>query len=265
MAAAKVAKAPRAGESLYAAYEQGHADWLRRRRRSIFLSSVWWVPALGALAVVAGALTRFPAFGVIVFVLGVAGVFDVAFRRPDRLIVVKTRASAEAATGRLLRYVEIRGGARVLHDRMVTGTAEPFRIEHLVICPRGVFLVDSKQWAGHGVSLVGRDLYVDKVDQGAVFKQLVDRAKVLGELLTGAAAADEEVGVVTVVPVVAQHGAKFKATPMNLYNVVLLSPEQLPPLLRRPDLRWSASATQNLVSAAELLLIRNQPEVPTSG
>lgn len=263
MAAGKPAKAPRAGESLYAAYEQGHADWLRSRRRGILLSAVWWVPGLVLVGIIAGTLTRLPAFGVIIIVLGVVGVLDAAFRRPERLLTVKSRASAEAATGRLLRGVEIRGGASVLHDRLVTGVAEPFRIEHLVISPRGAFLIDSKQWTGHGVSLIGRDLYVDKVDQGESFKKLVDRAKVVGELLTNAAAADEEVGIVTVVPVVAQYGAQFKATPKNLYNTVLLYPEQLPGLLRRPDLRWSPSATANLVTAAELLLVRTRPEIPT--
>jgi hypothetical protein len=260
MAAGRVAQAPRAGESLHATYEQRHADWIRRRRRGIWLSAVWWGPALVAAAIGVGSVLRFPAFGVIFLVLSAAAVIDVAFSRPDSLVLVKTRATAETATGRLLRHVEIRGGASVLHDRMLTGAADPFAVEHLVVSPRGIFLVDTKQWAGHSVRLLGRDLFLDNVDQGAVFKQLAEHARVLGETLTAAAGADEEVGVVTVTPLLALHGTEIRATPLTIHNVVLLTPEQLPGILRRPDLRWSPSAVNSLTAAAELLLIRKDPE-----
>jgi hypothetical protein len=265
MAAGRVAQAPRAGESLHATYEQRHADWIRRRRRGVWLSAVWWGPLLVAMAIGSGVLLKFPAFGVLFLVLSAAAVIDVAFCKPDALVLVKSRASAESATGRLLRYVEIRGGATVLHDRMVFGTAEPFEIEHLVVSPRGVFLIDSKQWTDRGVRLLGRDLYLDNDNQSPGFKKLAEQARTLGELLTGAAGTDEEVGVVTVVPVVAVHGDEIRSTPLNIHNVILLMPEQLPVVLRRPDLRWSPSAVGSIAAAAELLLIRKEPESLRAG
>jgi hypothetical protein len=249
---------PRAGQSLQTAYTQRYDSWIAARRRAAALSALWWGPAIVAVAIIAGVSTHFPFFGVIYFVLATAAVLDVLFRRPDSLVRVKARAAAETDTGKALRAVEIRGRATVMHDRMLTGVSEPFEVEHLVVSPRGIFLIDTKQWRGRKVRVLGTSLFVGHDNQESVFKQLVERAKVLGELLTEAGAHDNEVGVVTVYPILAVHADGLTGTPRNMLGVTLVTPPQLAPTMRTPDVRWSPSAVESLVEAAELLLVSKQ-------
>ncbi|MGH6655666.1 MAG: nuclease-related domain-containing protein [Actinocrinis sp.] len=249
---------PRAGQSLQSAYAQRHRAWIGARRRSAALSALWWGPAVVILAIIAGVSTHYPFFGLIYFVLLTWAVLDVLFRRPDSLIQMQARAGAESATGKVLRSVEIRGRATVLHDRVLTRTATPFEVEHLVLSPRGAFLIDTKEWHGRGVRMFGPVMYLDHVDQGPMFEGLVERARLLGEALTAAAAHDEEVGVVTVLPIVAVHTDELPGTPRNMRGVTIVVPEQLPALVRSPDLRWSPAAVQSLVSAADSLLMSKE-------
>lgn len=249
---------PRAGQSLQAAYSQRYGAWMATRRRSAALSALWWGPLIVAVSIIAGLSTHFPMFGVLYFVLGTIAVLDVLFRRPDALVRVQARAAAESDTGKALRAVEIRGRATVLHDRMLTGFGEPFEVEHLVLSPRGAFLVDSKQWHDHDVRMFGAMMYVNHVDQSPMFKRLVDQARAIGEALTDAAALDEEVGIVTVQPVLAVHIDKLPGTPRNMQGVTVLTPEQLAATMRSPDVRWSVSAVNSLVLAADRLLLSKQ-------
>ena len=249
---------PRAGQSLQAAYTQRYGAWISARRRTAGLSALWWGPAIVAVSILAGVTTRYPLFGLLYFVLATAAVVDVLFRRPDSLVRVKERAAAESETGKALRGVEIRGKATVLHDRMLTGTGNPFEVEHLVLSPRGAFLIDTKQWHGRSVRMFGPDMYVDHADQAPMFKQLVEHARILGEALSDAAGHDEEVGIVTVLPVVAVHTDELPGTPRNMSGVTVVIPDQLPSLLRSPDLRWSPAAVDSLATAANSLLVSKQ-------
>jgi hypothetical protein len=246
---------PRAGQSLQVAYSQRYSAWISARRRSAALSALWWGPAIVAVSLVAGYSTHYPLFGVLYFVLATAAVIDVLFRRPDALVRVQARATAESDTGKALRAVEIRGRATVLHDRVLTRVREPFEIEHLVLSPRGAFLIDSKQWRDRDVRMFGAVMYVDHVDQAPMFKRLVEQARALGEALTEAAALDEEVGIVTVQPVLAVHMEKLPGTPRNMLGVTVVTPEQLASMMRSPDVRWSPSAVDSLVQAANRLLV----------
>lgn len=246
---------PRAGQSLQAAYTQRYNAWITTRRRTAGLSALWWGPAIAAVAIVAGVSTSYPFFGVLYFILATAAVLDVLFRRPDALVKVKSRAAAESDTGKALRALEIRGQATVLHDRMLTRTGDPFEVEHLVLSPRGAFLIDTKQWGG--VKLLSNRLYVGLEDQEPLFEQLVKRARVLSEVLTDAARQDEEVGIVTVQPVIAVH-SDLQGTPRVMRGITIVTGPQLAMMLRTPDVRWSPSAVHSLAAAAELLLVPKQ-------
>jgi nuclease-like protein len=249
---------PRAGQSLQTAYSQRYGAWIATRRHSAALSALWWGPLIVAVSIIAGYSTHFPLFGVLYFVLGTAAVIDVLFRKPDSLVRVRARAEAESETGKVLRAVEIRGRATVLHDRILTGFGEPFEIEHLVLSPRGAFLIDSKQWHDHDVRMFGAVMYVNHVDQAPMFKRLVEQARALGEALTEAAALDEEVGIVTVQPLLAVHVEKLPGTPRNMLGVTVLIPEQLASTLRSPDVRWSSKAVDSLILAANRILVSKQ-------
>lgn len=253
---------PLAGESLHAAFELRRRQWRAERRRGFWLSAVWWGPGIVLVGVAAGASTRFPAFGILVVVLGFAAAANVGLNRPSSLIAIQQRATAESDTGKVLRAVEIRGGAKVLHDRMLVGGADSFEVEHLVVSPRGVFLVDTKQWEGRSVRMFGTEMFVNHRDQSGMFKEFVERAKMLGEALTAAAADDSQVSVVTVTPLLAVHHEHLPGTPRVMYGVVVLLPAQLPVVLRGSPLRWQNSAVQSLINAAEQILVRRSPLGP---
>lgn len=244
-----------AGTSLRAEYQQGRKRFAADRRRSVWLSALWWGPAAVVLGLFGGLGTRYGMFGLLVFVLAVAAVIDVGFRRPSSLERIRQRAEAEAGTARVLRLYQVRGGGRMLHDRVFAGPdAESFEVEHLVVGPRGVYLIDSKQWHGFDVRLLGASVFVNHVDQAPAFAQLKAHAAAIGEALGTAAGADEEVGVVSVTPVLAVHADKLTGTPRVVDGVILMRPEQLAEVLRSADLRWSRTAADHMAEAAEYLL-----------
>jgi hypothetical protein len=243
-----------AGASLRAEYEDGRRQWAARRRRAVFLSALWWAPGAVALGLLAGIGTHFALFGLLITVLALAAVIDVAFQRPASLDRIRDRANAESSTARTLGLLKVRGGGHTLNDRFFGAGGEPFEVEHLVVSPRGVFLVDSKQWHGFDVRLLGTQLYVNHVDQFSALKEMVAHAQALGEALTAAAGANEEVGVVTVTSVLAVHADNLSGTPRVMGGVIVVRPEQLLSVLRGPDLRWSPGAARHLMDAAEYLL-----------
>jgi hypothetical protein len=221
----------------------------------VWLSALWWGPAAVLLGLLGGLGTRYALFGLLVFVLAVAAVIDVGFRRPSSLDRIRDRAAAEAGTAKVLRLYQVRGGGRTLHDRVFAGPdAEPFDIEHLVIGSHGVYLIDSKQWHGFDVRLLGASLFVNHVDQTEAFVQLKAHAGAIGEALGRIAGADEEVGVVSVTPVLAVHADNLTGTPRVIGDVIVMRPEQLAEVLRTADLRWSRTAAEHIAEAAEYLL-----------
>jgi hypothetical protein len=244
-----------AGSSLRSEYENGRRQFSARRRRSVWLSALWWGPAVVLLGVLAGIGTRFALFGLLVVVLGCAAAIDVGFRRPEALDRLKARADAESGTGKTLRLLQVRGGARTLHDRFFAAAdSDPFDVEHLVISPRGVYLVDSKQWHGFDVRMLGTELWVNHVHQDKALAAMCAHAAALGAALGAAAAGDDEVGVVTVTPVLSVHADKLSGTPRVMGGVIVVRPEQLPEILRSADLRWSPVAAGHIAEAAEYLL-----------
>ena len=221
----------------------------------MWLSALWWGPAAVALGVLAGVGTRYALFGLLVTVLVIAAAINVGFQHPQSMERLKARADAEAGTARLLRPLQIRGGARGLHDRVFTAAGgESFEIEHLVISPRGMFLIDTKQWHGFDVRLLGLDLFVNHVKQDKALGQMRANAAALGQALADAAGANEEVGVVDVTSVLSVHADGITGTPRVIYGVIVVRPEQLNEVLRSADLRWSPAATESLLAAAEALL-----------
>lgn len=248
---------PRAGQSLHAEYAMRHREWIAQRRRSAALSATWWLPILAVLSFAVGETTHFGMFGALVFVLAVVAILDVTFRRPDSLVRVRVRAEAEQDTGRALDIARIRGGEIALHDRMfVAGDEEPFEVEHLVLSQRGVFLIDTKQWGGRKIQLLGTELYIDQVDQAPMFKEFVEHAKAIGAALTAAGGHDENVGVVTVNPMLVVHSGTVTGTPRTLNGVIILTPAQLAGTLRAPAPRWTPETMRFMSEAAEVMLLR---------
>src|SRR6266581_8515575 len=89
-----------AGASLRTQYEDSRRVWAGRRRRSVWLSALWWGPAAVLFGLLAGVGTKYALFGLLVTALVIAAVIDVGFRHPESLDRLKDRADAEAGTAR---------------------------------------------------------------------------------------------------------------------------------------------------------------------
>ncbi|MEU8193789.1 nuclease-related domain-containing protein [Microbispora amethystogenes] len=149
--------------------------------------------------------------GLNAFVAGVvlgalAGGVDwfVAWRLYERTAVWRGKRRGEVRTGRLLRLMLRRHGYRVMDGRAVPGEAS---IDHLVIGPGGVWIVDNEAWSPDTlIARYGERLFFDEKFGTSVAKGLISAAESMAVLLT------KETGIaVTIVPVLAIHGGKIKS------------------------------------------------------
>lgn len=106
--------------------------------------------------------------------------------------------SGEAITGRLLRRSLGRLGYRVLDGRAIRGQAS---IDHLVIGPGGVWIVDNESWSPDTeIACYAGRLFLGEKYGTKVAKPLVEQAEAFSELLT------REAGVaVSITPLLAVH------------------------------------------------------------
>ena len=130
-------------------------------------------------------------------------------------------AAGERRTARLLAPLERHGWA-VLHDLAIPGT--PANIDHLVIGPGGVLVIDSKQYRGRlwldpdGLLWHGRHLLVSTLRKA---RWEADQA-------------DEVLGVadVQVAAIVAVHGASIPWGRLQADGVTIVPARRLPDLLQ---------------------------------
>lgn len=161
-------------------------------------------------------------------------------------------AIGERATARRLRSLEL-AGYTVLHDRVLPGSRA--NIDHLVIGRCGVVLVDSKRWHRNTRISGGKGrLWVGRRPAESVVKATVFEARRVGEILRSAGWA------VTVVPVVAVHGAKLpRWGALMVTGVTLLRAGRLGGWIRRHPARLDPGQVTSLSAAAERLF---PPYVP---
>jgi hypothetical protein len=180
-----------------------HAEYRRRRaaERARWTRGLPWragaVLAVGVAAGLLGAQLA-PDWVGLLAVAAAAGLgWRLRLRPSADTLAWRRGAAGERRTARLLAALERRGWA-VLHDLAIPGTQA--NIDHLVIGPGGVIVVDSKRYRGrlhldrHGMVWHGRQLLVSA----------------LRKVLWAADQADEVLGVaeVRVAAVVAVHGAR---------------------------------------------------------
>jgi hypothetical protein len=155
-------------------------------------------------------------------------------------------AAGERRTARLLAPLERRGWA-VLHDLAIPGSAA--NIDHLVIGPGGVLVIDSKQYRGrlrldsYGMVWHGRHLLVSA----------------LRKVLWAADQADEVLGIpdVQVAAIVAVHGASVPRGCLQADYVTIVPARRvpgllqaLPPLLGPERVAWLADRARLRFRAA---------------
>jgi Nuclease-related domain len=203
------------------------AEYQRRRaaeRAAWWVTVPWRVAAVLAAGGAAGLLATalVPRRGGLAGVVAAAGLaWLLRFRPSTDTRAWRRGAAEERRTARLLTLLERRGWA-VLHDLAIPGTQA--NLDHLVIGPGGVVVIDSKQYRGrlrldhYGMLWHGRHLLVSTL------------RKVRWE----ADQADEVLGIaeVQVAAVVAVHGSSVPWGRVDTDGVTVIPARRVPDLLQ---------------------------------
>jgi hypothetical protein len=205
-----------------------HGRWRRLRAAewAVWIRTVPWrvaaILGIGAAAGLASSLLA-PRLGLMVGGLAaiVAG-WGLRFRPSLDAVAWRRGAAGERRTARLLDPLE-RHGWVVLHDLAVPGSRA--NIDHLVIGPGGVFVIDSKQYRAR----LQLDAY-GKLWHGGY--PLAPSLRAVSFEADQAAHVLPDPGVV-VLPVVAVHGAQVPWGKVVVDGVPVVAARRLPSLLRQ--------------------------------
>ncbi len=183
----------------------------------------WRVAVILGAGAGGGVLGRLlvPRLGLMVGVLAAMAVgWGLRFRPSPDAIVWRRGAAGEQRTARLLSPLE-RQGWVVLHDLAVPGSRA--NLDHLVIGPGGVFVVDSKRYRGRlRLDSSGR-LWHGRYPLTPTLRAVEFEADRAAQVL-----ADPQV----VVPIVAVHGAQVPWGKVVTQGVPVVSARRLPSMLR---------------------------------
>jgi nuclease-like protein len=204
-----------------------HAQYRRRRateRANWTRSLPWRAAAVLAAGMTAGLLGAqlAPDLAGLLAVVAAAGLgWLLRFQPSTDTLAWRRGAAGERRTARLLAPLERRGWA-VLHDLAIPSS--PANIDHLVIGPGGMLVIDSKQYRGR--------LRLDR--DGMVWhgRQLLVSA--LRKVLWAADQADEVLGIadIQVPAVVAVHGASVPGGLLQADGVTIVPARRVPDLLQ---------------------------------
>lgn len=242
-----------AGSSLRAVNSSVQSAWAAQRRKRI-RDSLWWaLPFTIVSGVVAAAMTRHGYFGVGFAALVLLALLDLAYTKPGAVSLAGIRASGEAATAKAIKPLRFQGFT-ALHDRrLIPGAVPgipPVDIEHLLIGPAGVFLLDSKNWSGGPeVQMIGDKLFVGMDNREATLKRLGLEA----ENLTTALRPNLPRGV-KIEPVLVVHAKDLRPTPRFLDGVTILLPDQFPSVFGRMRQVMTASQAAKLAETLDRVL-----------
>jgi hypothetical protein len=183
----------------------------------------WRVAATLGVGIVGTVLGRLvvPRFGLVVGALAaVAAGWGLRFRPSPNAVAWRRGAVGERRTARLLGPLERQGWA-VLHDLAVPSSRA--NLDHLVIGPGGVFVVDSKQYRGRlQLDPTGR-LWHGRHPLTAVLRAVSFEADRAAQVL-----ADPQV----VVPIVAVHALQVPWGKVVIDGVPVVPARRLPSMLR---------------------------------
>src|SRR5512132_3606407 len=133
------------GRSALAAYRRRRAEELATWTRSL----AWRAPMVAAAGLAADVFATqagLPQAGFAGLVVAAVVGWRLRFRPSEQALTWQRGAQGERRTARLLRRLT-RDGFVVFHDLAAPGTTRA-NVDHLVIGPSGVFVIDSKQWTG---------------------------------------------------------------------------------------------------------------------
>jgi hypothetical protein len=134
----------RPGRSAFAQYRRRRSEELAGWTRGL----AWRAPLVAAAGLVAGALAAqagLPWAGLAGLTVAVLVGWRLRFRPSTQARAWQRGAAGERQTARLLDRLG-RDGYVVFHDLAMPDS--PANLDHLVVGPSGVFVIDSKQWTG---------------------------------------------------------------------------------------------------------------------
>jgi hypothetical protein len=203
-----------------------HATWRRARAAewAAWTRSLPWRVAatLGTAAVgaVLGSLLA-ARLGLVLGVLAaVATGWGLRFRPSPEAVAWRQGAAGEQRTARLLAELEQQGWV-VLHDLAIPGSQA--NLDHLVIGPSGVFVIDSKHYRGRLQRDPSGRLWHGRYPLAPTLQAVSFEADRAAQVL-----ADPQV----VVPIVAVHGAHVPWGKVVIQGVPVVSARCLPRMLR---------------------------------
>ena len=132
------------GRSALGQYRRRRAEELGAWTRSL----VWRAPLVAAVSLLGQVLTSGAGLswvGLVGLVVAALVGWRLRFRPSEQVTAWRRGADGERRTARLLDRLT-RDGYVVFHDLALPGS--PANVDHLVIGPSGVFVIDSKQWTG---------------------------------------------------------------------------------------------------------------------
>jgi hypothetical protein len=132
------------GRSALAAYRQRRAEELAAWTRTL----TWRAPLVagaGAVGQVLAAQVELPRSGLVGLIVAALVGWHLRFRPSKQARTWQRGAAGERHTAHLLRRL-VRDGYVIFHDLALPGSDA--NVDHLVIGPTGVFVIDSKQWTG---------------------------------------------------------------------------------------------------------------------
>jgi hypothetical protein len=179
-------------------------------------------PASPASSILLGSSLLAPRLGLVVGGLAAtAARWGLRFRPSPEAIAWWRGAAGERRTARLLGPLE-RQGWVVLHDLVVPGSRA--NIDHLVIGPGGVFVIDSKQYRGRLQLDPSRRLWHGRYPLAPTLRAVGFEADQAALVLP-----DPDV---VVVPIMAVHGAQVPWGKVVVAGVPVVAAGRLPSLLR---------------------------------
>jgi hypothetical protein len=175
----------------------------------------------GAVGAVLGSLLA-PQLALVLGALAavVAG-WGLRFKPSPDAVAWRRGAAGEQRTARLLAGLE-RQGWVVLHDLAIPGSRA--NIDHLVIGPGGVFVIDSKHYRGHLQLDPSGRLWHGRYPLAPTLQAVSFEADQAAQVLT-----DPDV---VVVPIVAVHGAQVPWGKVVMQGVPVVAARRLPSMLR---------------------------------
>lgn len=228
-----------AGASSLAEYERRratHRDAIHRRRPLILATGM--VIAIIGLVLMGSQ----PLAGWALLVMAVMLPLNTLLTVPNHITAWATGADGEARTARFLEPLRS-AGFRVLHDRRVPGGRA--NIDHIVIGPPGVFVVETKSFGGP-LTIRGNEVYV----AGRRKTAMIEEAKREALAVQVALAMELETVGLPVVPIICVHCASLPWLGSRVGGVRIVSGKELVKRLRKAEPRIDPQTVQWLAQAA---------------